>query len=837
MTTMLEPELESDPYLISLVRGGDTDAFGKLYERHVSAARRLARVLTRDPSDADDLVAETFTKVLSALRSGHGPDTAFRAYLLTTLRHTLYDRAKRDRRVEYTDDLTSYERLVPQDDPLVSDLESGYAARAFARLPERWRAVLWHTEVEGESPAQVAPLLGLTPNGVAALAYRARERLRQMYLQEHIAVTSSPRCHWTGTHLAGYVRAGLARRDRSKVEDHLAECPECRVLHRELTEENSGLRGVLATLLLGSAAPGYLADAGRTGAGLLAAMVAMLVAGWQTVLGWCADLAAAAGTFAYKLWGLPRRLIERYGPGNVAAASGLVAAGLVGVGVFAGLLVQSGQPEPPTTALPLPVPAQPPAPPAPTAPAQLTPPIVSYPPPTLAPLSPPPPTTKAPIKATTARPVIAYEPADSQLAAAETGTLPIAVRMAESTAQPESLSMGVLLPNGIKLAGQDAGDGWRCRAANRDVTCERAGPVKAGRTVARLPLAVGADVSGYQGFAVTVAAGANSAKSTLRAPIAPAGMRIGYAATGAVGYGLGGNTLIACQPRPVCLSGDNNMQQMTPALPVDREPGAPRGLLAPGGPTSPAGQLQELAGPKAASGAHVTIPAGAKVRWAGLTITASDKRAPGLAAIHGPGGGWYPINLKPMKASSADRPVAQSFADVTELVRADGGGAWWVVTKAADLPAGLGQFAGWSLAVVYDRPSAPSAELAVYLGPKQLRTDEQLSVLLDAGKVDVGLVVWDGDQALTGDSLLLGKVPVGDGANVAVGANSSNVACTLPAASCVWRTPGLDLLRHQLAVGVGAAATLLAGNDPLDVGLFAVMTETGQGSGAPSQGR
>ena len=52
-------------------------------------------------------------------------------------------------------------------------------ARAFASLPERWQAVLWHTEIEGARPADVAPLLGLTANSVAALAYRAREGLRQ----------------------------------------------------------------------------------------------------------------------------------------------------------------------------------------------------------------------------------------------------------------------------------------------------------------------------------------------------------------------------------------------------------------------------------------------------------------------------------------------------------------------------------------------------------------------------------------------------------------------------------------------------------------------------------
>jgi hypothetical protein len=33
-------------------------------------------------------------------------------------------------------------------------------ARAFAPLPERWRAVLWHTEIEGARPADVARCSG-----------------------------------------------------------------------------------------------------------------------------------------------------------------------------------------------------------------------------------------------------------------------------------------------------------------------------------------------------------------------------------------------------------------------------------------------------------------------------------------------------------------------------------------------------------------------------------------------------------------------------------------------------------------------------------------------------
>lgn len=823
MKTTLEPELESDPYLISLVRGGDVDAYGRLYERHVAAARRLARVLSRDHSDADDLVAETFTKVLAALRAGRGPDTAFRAYLFTAMRHTLYDRGRRDRRVEYTDDLTPYERLDTGDDPVVTTLERSYAARAFARLPERWRTVLWHTAVEGETPAQIAPMLGLTPNGVAALAHRARERLRQMYLQEHIEVTDSPRCHWTGTRLAGYVRASLARRDRTKVEDHLAECVQCRVLHRELTEENNGLRGVLAGLLLGSAAPGYLAAPARTGGGLAAAIGAILAMWWHAVAQWCADLAALTAGLVLRLYRLPRRLVERYGPGNVAAAGGLVAAGLVGVIAFAAVLVNA-EPQPPGSALrppeqvpqPVVVPPTSHVPPTPTATA---------PAPTTAATGTPPDHADAPVTATIARPAIMHDPAEAQLTASEKGVLPIAIRLAESSVQADSLHLGVPLPAGLTLAGSDAGDGWTC-GGSENVRCERALPVPAGRTVARIPIAVPPGVSGYHSFPVTVSSGAMSTDGTIRAPIAPAGLHVGYAATGSLSYALGGNVLIACRPRPACLARDNNGQEMLPKLPDHREPMAPPGLFDAGGPTGPDGQIAALAGEKAASGARITVPGGARVQWAGLQISASGGTGAGVAAVHTPGGGWYPVAL-------TARGSGHATADLTDLVRREGGGDWWVAVPAVGLPTGPGQYAGWSLVVVYRTDNAPSAEVAVYLGPKRLHTSEQVSVRLGpAGTVDLGLVVWDGDRDLADDTLTLDGAPLV--ANAAAGANESSLLCAVSGGECVWRTPGLDVLRHKGAGARGGWVSLSAGNDPMAVGLLIVVAQT---SGPGAAGR
>ncbi len=227
---------ETDTDLLTAVRAGDTAAYGTLYERHQAAARQLAYGLTRDPADVDDLVAETFAKVFASLRAGRGPLVAFRAYLNTTMRHVCYHRARTDRRLEFTDDLTRYDEGQPFTDPALDRLERAYAAAAFRQLPARWRHILWHTEVEGSTPAEVAGLLGMTPNAVAVLAHRAREGLRSLYLQQHVAVAEHPECRWAGNRLGGHLRGRLAPRDANRMRSHLGWCAECRGRVDELSE-------------------------------------------------------------------------------------------------------------------------------------------------------------------------------------------------------------------------------------------------------------------------------------------------------------------------------------------------------------------------------------------------------------------------------------------------------------------------------------------------------------------------------------------------------------------------------------------------------------------------
>ena len=273
---------QGDAELIVGARKGDADAYGELYRRHADAARSAARALTRSRADADDVVSEAFARVLRALQRGGGPEVSFRPYLITAVRNVFYDRMRRSRE-EPTDDLADDVNLALLDAATQQE-DGAMAAAAFATLPERWQLVLWHTEVEGRPASEVAPLLGLAPNAVAALAYRAREGLRQAYLQAHLREQTATDCRTCSANLGAYVRDGLSARDRRKVDAHLDGCPSCSALVGELAATNTTLRAALLPALLGVPAAAYLSGLGGGG-----------ITGWFARLPKAQQLVAGAG--------------------------------------------------------------------------------------------------------------------------------------------------------------------------------------------------------------------------------------------------------------------------------------------------------------------------------------------------------------------------------------------------------------------------------------------------------------------------------------------------------------------------------------------------------------
>ncbi|MFE6025946.1 sigma-70 family RNA polymerase sigma factor [Streptomyces niveus] len=273
----------SDAELIQRMRAGDDGAYEELYRRHSAAVLRYARTCCRDGHTADDLTAEVFARTLQAVRGGAGPEQAVRAYLLTTVRRVAAAWTKTAKREQLVEDFAVFAaesaRAAEVSDDETLDLgadvramheaERSLAVRAFRSLPERWQAVLWHTTVEEESPSAIAPLFGLTANATAVLASRAREGLKQAYLQAHVntAVATAGDCAQYADRLGAYARGGLRIRAERGLRKHLDECAKCRLVAGELAHVNAGIPAVLPLAVIGWFAAGYSLKAAGVVAG------------------------------------------------------------------------------------------------------------------------------------------------------------------------------------------------------------------------------------------------------------------------------------------------------------------------------------------------------------------------------------------------------------------------------------------------------------------------------------------------------------------------------------------------------------------------------------------
>lgn len=157
-------------------------AFEKAILPHLDAAHNLARWLTRNDQDAEDIVQEACVRALKYFAGYNGGDP--KAWLLAIVRNTSYTYLRRHR---------SHELTLPFDDDilnLVSDaynpetlfLKSVDAAEveyAMGTLPVEFREVIVLREMEGLSYKEIAEVSEIPVGTVMSRLARARRRLQR----------------------------------------------------------------------------------------------------------------------------------------------------------------------------------------------------------------------------------------------------------------------------------------------------------------------------------------------------------------------------------------------------------------------------------------------------------------------------------------------------------------------------------------------------------------------------------------------------------------------------------------------------------------------------------
>src|SRR5262249_43132376 len=123
-------------------------------------------------------------------------------------------------------------------------------------------------------------------------------------------------------------------------------------------------------------------------------------------------------------------------------------------------------------------------------------------------------------------------------------------------------------------------------------------------------------------------------------------------------------------------------------------------------------------------------------------------------------------------SSSSSDGRYQAFVDVTSLVAAAGSGDYWV----GDVQEATGQdrYGGWSIVVAYRDTTQPARSLTVFDGLQSVVQGSPGVTIPLSGfrtppsgpvRTTLGVLAYEGDRGLTGDSLNLNSTTLSDAAN------------------------------------------------------------------------
>ena len=156
---------------------------------HLDAAYNLARWLTRDARDAEDVVQEAYLRALKHFNTFKGGDA--RPWLLKIVRNTYYTSIQRNRITEASTPFDEQEETHISDTPspemvLLKETDKQLVRRALRKLPTEFLEVIVLREFEELSYKQIADTVQVPVGTVMSRLARARGRLAQIILEPDV---------------------------------------------------------------------------------------------------------------------------------------------------------------------------------------------------------------------------------------------------------------------------------------------------------------------------------------------------------------------------------------------------------------------------------------------------------------------------------------------------------------------------------------------------------------------------------------------------------------------------------------------------------------------------
>ena len=172
------------------------EAFDRYVVPEIEVLYRVARSITRNPTDAEDLVQDTMLRAYKAILRFDGRHP--RAWLLTIMRNAQINRVRRKRPELLRDPDTAMERLADEDsgdvgpEGIVDATFDAAVDNAVGALPDKFRAVVDLVDIQGLSYQEAADALGVPTGTIMSRLHRARTRIRKHLEQSGAFVNGRP---------------------------------------------------------------------------------------------------------------------------------------------------------------------------------------------------------------------------------------------------------------------------------------------------------------------------------------------------------------------------------------------------------------------------------------------------------------------------------------------------------------------------------------------------------------------------------------------------------------------------------------------------------------------
>jgi RNA polymerase sigma-70 factor (ECF subfamily) len=169
--------------LVELARGGDSDAFGMLYDHYHVSVYRFVYYRVGSVALAEDLTSECFFRALRSMGSFRWQGKDFGAWLMTIARNLTTDhfKAGRTRREYATEDMSPHDGATEgPESAVLASLTNEALLSALKELPHEQQECLIMRFLQGLSIAETAQVLGRSDGAVKQLQLRGVRNLAKL---------------------------------------------------------------------------------------------------------------------------------------------------------------------------------------------------------------------------------------------------------------------------------------------------------------------------------------------------------------------------------------------------------------------------------------------------------------------------------------------------------------------------------------------------------------------------------------------------------------------------------------------------------------------------------